>query len=93
VVRLLPNMALWNQGAPPAAARSARHVGNVARIHRGTAGYRSANAGRPTRRSPRAPDGSATTGGANKRASRKVTSSAEPSACHRGRPLKRPVIV
>jgi hypothetical protein len=59
----LPNLAVKDQGAPPP-ARSARRVGNVARIHRGTAGYRSAHAGRPARRSPRARDGSATTDGA-----------------------------
>ena len=61
---VLPNLALWDQGAPPVAARSARRPGNVDRIHRGTAGCRSAHAGRPARRCPRAGDGSATTGGA-----------------------------
>jgi hypothetical protein len=54
---------LWDQGAPPAAARCAGRPGNVNRIHRGTAGYRSAHADRPARRRPRAGDGSATTGG------------------------------
>ena len=58
--RLL-NSPVGDQGAPPAAARSARRPGNVGRIHRGTAGYRSAHAGRPARRRPRAGDGSATT--------------------------------
>jgi len=43
------------------AARSARRHGNVGRIHRGTAGCRSAHAGRPARRRPRAGGGSATT--------------------------------
>ena len=61
---LLPNPPLEDQGAPPAAARSARRPGNVDRIHRGSAGCRSAHAGRPARRSPRAGDGSTTTGGA-----------------------------
>jgi len=55
------------------AARSARRPGNVDRIHRGTAGCRSAHAGRPARRSPRAGDGSATTGG-------EMTHRAAPSA-------------
>jgi hypothetical protein len=61
---MLQNLALWDQGAPPVAARSACHPGNVDRIHRGTAGCRSAYAGRPARRSPRAGDGSVTTDGA-----------------------------
>lgn len=46
------------------AARCARHVGDVAGIHRGTGGYRSANAARPARRSPTPRDGSAATDGA-----------------------------
>jgi hypothetical protein len=54
---MLWNLALWDQGAPPVAARSARRVGNVDRVHRGTAGYRSAHAGRPARRSPLAATG------------------------------------
>jgi hypothetical protein len=70
---LLPNLALWDQGAPPAAARSARHPDNVGRIHRGTAGSRSAHADRPARRNPRAGDGSATTDG-------EMTHRAAPSA-------------
>jgi hypothetical protein len=60
---MLLNRALWDQGAPPAAARWACRIGDVVRVHRGTAGYRSANAGRPTRRSPLARDRSATTDG------------------------------
>jgi len=87
---VLPNLALWDQGAPPAAARSARRVGNVDRIHRGTAGCRSAHAGRPARRSPLARDGSATTSGANEDPSRNVTSLSVPSACHPDRPLDSP---
>jgi len=52
-----------------------------------------AHAGRPARRGPRSPRGSATTGGAVGEPSRNVTSSAVPSACHPERPLRRPVIV
>ena len=61
---MLPNLALKDQGAPPLAARGARPVGDVVRIHRGTGGYRSANAARPARRGRRPRVGSATTGGA-----------------------------
>jgi hypothetical protein len=52
-VASLPNLTLWDQGAPPVAARCARRVGSVACIHRGTGGFRSAHAARPARRSPR----------------------------------------
>ena len=84
VLAVLPNSALWDQGAPPLAARSARRVGNVACIHRGTAGYRSAHAGRPARRSPPARNGSAPNGGASDRASCNITSSPALTLCPPG---------
>jgi hypothetical protein len=50
---MLQNSALEDQeSAPPVAARCARRPGNVGRIHRGTAGCRSAHAGQPARRRP-----------------------------------------
>ena len=86
------NLALWDQGAPPVAACCARRVGDVACIHRGTGGVRSAHAARPARRSPRPAAGCAATGGAVDRASCKVTSSGEPPVYHLPTP-QRPVIV
>ena len=80
-IQMLLNYALRDQGAPPAVARWARCVGDVSCIHRGTAGFRSAHASRPERRSPCALGGSATTGGANDRGSYKIPSPMWASAC------------